>query len=255
MKCCRAATTCTQDSRADTRAGAARRAGARLGRRATAPRGPRRCLRPSAARTIAPRRCRARTTPRGRRTPGARIAPAPRSSARRQGRWRGRAGLAPRAGAQRSARATPADLRAWRGACKTNDAPTTPRRRARRPCSAAPPPRPARRVGSGSTAGRQKSGVGGVLGVAQGRHAVHAGVRGRLRRGQTVRDADGPDKHVLHARECRSVPTATVLVGTPVGYVSGDISTSFGAIDLILGHSPGLGRPRASARARARRAR
>ena len=93
-----------------------------------------------------------------------------------------------------------------------------------------------------------------VVGVEGRRRAVHAGVRGRLRE-QTVRDADGPDKHVLHARACRSVPTTTVLVGTPVSYVSGDISTSFGAIDLILGHSPGLGRPRGWARARARRTR
>ena len=92
-----------------------------------------------------------------------------------------------------------------------------------------------------------------VVGVEGRRRAVHAGVRGRLRREQTVRDADGRGKRVLLAQKgrrdshgaCGRQPRQVLILG----YVSGDTrytSTSFDAIDMKLGHRPGLGTPRAT---------
>ena len=40
----------------------------------------------------------------------------------------------------------------------------------------------------------------------------------------------------------RGVLAAPVMVGTLVGFVFGDISQTVDAMDLILGHTPGLGR-------------
>ncbi len=83
-----------------------------------------------------------------------------------------------------------------------------------------------------------------VVGVEGRRRAVHAGVRGRLRREQRVRDADGRDKHILLAQKgrrdshgaCGWQPRQVLILG----YISGDSSTSFDAIDMNLGHRPGL---------------